>query len=200
MELFRLLLIKTTKLMLNYLAIISLSFLLFGFNLSHTNIFQNQTSVFDGYPTPTDNNMLFYIQKSFNTNAVVYTANIGTDGKLDPNEPVKVFWRRYQEAGQKRALKYIEKKFAFGVNFKPIKGKENTYVFTLVSLKQLKLYVTQDKHGKPQIATTIANKPAQLKRVFVTAEHKGLLPKVFYVEAFGRDLKTGSFLYEKFDN
>ena len=70
----------------------------------------------------------------------------------------------------------------------------------LLELKQLKLYVTQDKHGKPQIATTIANKPAQLKRVFVTAEHKGLLPKVFYVEAFGRDLKTGSFLYEKFDN
>jgi len=89
---------------------------------------------------------------------------------------------------------------AFGVNHKKVKGKENAYSFTLVSLKKLKLYVTQDKNGKPQIATTIANKAARLQRVFVTAEHKGLLPKVFFVEAYGYDLKTGKELYERFDN
>ena len=178
------------------LLIIGFIFSLFSFTI----IKQNEESVFDGYPTPTDKNMLFYIQKSFNTNAVVYTANIGEDGKLDPKEPVKVFWRRYQEDGRKRELKYLEKKFAFGVNVKKIKGKDNAYVFTLVSIKELKLYVTQDKHGHPKIATIIANRPAKLKRVFVTAEHTKLLPKVFYVEAFGSDLKTGQFLYQKFDN
>ncbi len=185
---------------MKHLIIIAISLLLFGFNSIPLESQQDKTAVFDGYPTPTDENMLFYIQKSFNTNAVVYTANIGEDGKLDPKEPVKVFWRRYQEEGQKRALKYIEKKFAFGVNHKPIKGKENAYVFTLVSLKELKLFVTQDKNGTAKIATTIANKPAKLNRVFVTAEHKNILPKVFYVEVFGSDLKTGEFLYEKFDN
>ena len=152
------------------------------------------------YPTPTDKNMLFYIQKSFNNNAVVYTANIGADGKLDPKEPVKVFWRRYQEDGRIRALKYLEKQFAFGVNFKKLKNKENAYVFTLVSLKKMKLYVTQDKNGVPTIATVIANKPAMLKRVFVTAEHTKLLPKVFFVEVYGKDMKTGDLLYEKIDN
>jgi hypothetical protein len=177
-----------------------LSLLIFGFNSDSNINNQDKTSVFDGYPTPTDNNMLFYIQKSFNTNAVVYTANIAEDGKLDPKEPVKVFWRRYQEDGRKRELKYIEKKFAFGVNFKKVKGKDNAYVFTLVSLKKMKLFITQDKNGNPKIATKIAGQNAQLKRVFVTAEHKKLLPKVFYVEVFGRDLKTGKFLYEKIDN
>jgi Domain of unknown function (DUF4833) len=185
--------------MLNKLTYVVIIGVLFSF-FSFTMIKQNEESVFDGYPTPTDKNMLFYIQKSFNTNAVVYTANIAEDGKLDPKEPVKVFWRRYQEDGRKRALKYLEKKFAFGVNFKKVKGKENAYVFTLVSLKELKLFVTQDKHGHAKIATTIANKPAELNRVFVTAEHTKLLPKVFYVEAFGSDLKTGEFLYQKFDN
>jgi Domain of unknown function (DUF4833) len=169
-------------------------------NLSLSIRAQGPAYNLDDYPIPTDENMLFYIQKSFNTNAVVYTANIGADGKLDPKEPVKVFWRRYQEDGRKRALKFIEKKLAFGVNHKKVKGRENTYSFTLVSLKQLKLYVTQDKNGKPQIATTIANKSAKLKRVFVTAEHTGILPKVFFVEAYGKDLKTNDLLYEKFDN
>ncbi|OFY92636.1 MAG: hypothetical protein A3K10_12770 [Bacteroidetes bacterium RIFCSPLOWO2_12_FULL_31_6] len=172
--------------------------LFFGFQTDQTK--QNKESVFDGYPVPTDKNMLFYIQKSFNTNAVVYTANIGKDGKLNPDEPVKVFWRRYQEDGRIRELKYLEKQFAFGVDFKPIKGKENAYVFTLVSLKGMNLYLTLDKQGNPKIATIIAKKTASLKRVFVTAEHTKLLPKVFYVEVFGNDLNTGDFLYEKIDN
>lgn len=181
---------------IRYTLIISLIFSFFSF----TVIKQNEESVFDGYPTPTDKNMLFYIQKSFNTNAVVYTANIGRDGKLDPIEPVKVFWRRYQEDGRKRALKYLEKKFAFGINLKTVKGKENAYVFTLVSLKELKFYVTQDKHGHAKIATTIANRPAKLNRVFVNAEWRKVFPKVNSIEIFGRDLKTGQFLYEKKDN
>jgi hypothetical protein len=177
-----------------------ISLLIFGFKSNVTDTFQDKTSVFDGYPTPTDKNMLFYIQKSFNTNAVVYTANIGEDGKLNPKEPVKVFWRRYQEDGRIRKLKYLEKQFAFGVNAKSIKGKENAYVITLVSLKGMKLYLTQNKFGLPVLSTIIDKKPARLKRVFVTAEHVKLLPKVFYVEIFGRDLKTGDFLYEKIDN
>jgi len=176
-----------------------LSCIVFGFKLN--TIDQNKESVFDGYPTPTDKNMLFYIQKSFNTNAVVYTANIDEDGKLNPKEPVKVFWRRYQEQGQIRELKYLEKHFAFGVNnVKPIKSKQNAYVFTLVSLKGKKLYLTQDKNGTPLVSTIIDNQPALLKRVFVTAEHVSLLPKVFYVEIFGKDLETGDFAYEKIDN
>ena len=182
----------------NNTLLLLLSFIAFGFQLDQTN--PNKESVFDGYPIPTDKNMLFYIQKSFNTNAVVYTANINEEGNLNPNEPVKVFWRRYQEDGRIRELKYLEKQFAFGVNFKPIKGKENAYVFTLVSLKGMNLYLTLDKHGSPKIATTIANKPASLKRVFVTAEHTKLLPKVFYVEVFGNELKTGNLLYEKINN
>lgn len=184
--------------MLKKIAFIIISLILFGFSSGLNS--QDKTSVFDGYPTPTDKNMLFYIQKSFNTNAVVYTANIDESGKLNPKEPVKVFWRRYQEDGRKRALKYLEKKFAFGVNSKKIKGKENAFFFTIASLKHLKIFVTQDKNGKPRIATKIAGKHAELKRVFVKAEHKKLLPKVFYVEVFGRDLKTGEFLYEKIDN
>src|SRR5690606_6269383 len=43
------------------------------------------------FPVPTDPNMIFYIQRSTNPNTVVYTANLRSDGKLDPKEPVKAF-------------------------------------------------------------------------------------------------------------
>ncbi len=41
-------------------------------------------------------NVLFYITRSMNTNAVVYEANL-VDGKLNTAEPVKVYWIMYAQ-------------------------------------------------------------------------------------------------------
>ncbi len=162
--------------------------------------YQTRIKVFEGYPVPKDEKMLFYIQKSFNTNTVVYAANIAADGKLDPKEPVTVFWRRYQEGGIKKELKAVEKTFGYGVKSKPLKDRKNTYVFSLVSLKDMNFVITQDKNGHPEVATMINKKPARIEKVFVTAEHVSILPKIFAVEVFGKEIKTGKPLYEKIVN
>lgn len=171
--------------------------LLFGF-ITVQIIGEDRLSVFDGYPVPKDENMIFYIQKSYNENTVVYVANIGEDGKLDPKKPVKAFWRRYQEQGQKRELKYFERTFGYGVHSKALKGVDNTYIFTLVSLKDMDFVITQNKNGKPFVATKINGKRAHLERVYVTAEHVKVVPTVFTVEIFGKELKTNNFVYQKF--
>ena len=167
----------------------------YGFNTTKTTetppTFIGEDSVFNGYPTPKDANMLFYIQKSFNTNAVVYTLNI--------DEPINVFWRRYQEQGQKRELKYVEKTFGFGVKSDFLKDRPNTVEFTIVALKKLKLFATVDTKGKPTVATTINGKPSYIEKVFITAEHTKLLPEVFAVELFGKEIKTGKYIYERIE-
>ena len=179
------------------LIILCLLPLLFGFIVSNI-VGEDRLTVFDGYPIPTDKNMIFYIQKSYNQNTVVYTANIGEDGKLDPKKPVKVFWRRYQEQGQKRELKYFERTFGYGIHSKPLKGKDNTYTFKLVSLKDMNFVITQNKKGEPIVATQINGKRAHLERVYVTAEHVKVVPTVFTVEVFGTELKSNQFVYQKF--
>lgn len=156
-----------------------------------------EDSVFDGYPTPTDKNMLFYIQKTFNTNAVVYTLNIDEKSQLIEDEPVNVFWRRYQEEGQKRELKYFERTFGFGVKSKMLDSKPNTVEFTIVALKDRKIFATVNKKKKAVAVTTINGKPAFLEKVFITAQHVKLLPEVFAVELFGKEVKTGKYTYEK---
>ena len=171
--------------------------LLFGF-VANKITGEDRLSVFDGYPIPTDKNMIFYIQKSYNKNTVVYAANIGKDGKLDPKNPVLAYWRRYDEQGQKRELKYFERTFGYGVNSKPLKGKDNIYTFKLVSLKDMSFVITQSKSGKPIVATTINGKRSHLERVYVTAEHVKVVPTVFTVEVFGKELKTRQFVYQKY--
>ncbi|PIQ14936.1 MAG: hypothetical protein COW67_11120 [Flavobacteriales bacterium CG18_big_fil_WC_8_21_14_2_50_32_9] len=185
--------------MKNLILLLFISTAIFSLSLIDDD-YASRIKVFDEYPVPSDENMLFYIQKSYNTNTVVYAANIDADGKLNAKEPVLVFWRRYQENGQKRELKIIERTFGYGVNSKPIKDRSNSYSFTLVSLKDMSFIITLDKKGKPQVATIIDKKSAQIERVFVTAEHINILPKVFSVEVFGKEIKTHQPLYQKFTN
>jgi hypothetical protein len=141
--------------------------------------------------------MLFYIQKSFNQNTIVYALNIDKEGKINANTPINVFWRRYQEDGRIRELTQLEKTFGYGVKAKPLKNKPNTYVFSIVAIKDKQFIVTQTEDLKPHVITTIDEKTALIKRVFIKAEHIKLLPKVFYVEVFGVDIKTKKPVYER---
>jgi hypothetical protein len=160
---------------------------------------QNKEAVFDGIPIPTDKNMMFYIQKNTNPNTVVYALNIGPDGKINPKEPIDVFWRRYEkENGIKKKLGWIEKTFAFDFKVKPLKNKANTYVFSLVAMKNKKLYVTQGKKGEPEVAMIIDGKMVRLERIFVMVDDSNKrFQSVLSMQLFGRDFKTGKLLYEK---
>ncbi|PKP45391.1 MAG: DUF4833 domain-containing protein [Bacteroidetes bacterium HGW-Bacteroidetes-12] len=185
--------------MKNSILLLLISTAIFSISLIDDD-YASRIKVFDEYPVPSDENMLFYIQKSYNTNTVVYAANIDTDGNLNKKEPILVFWRRYQEQGQKRELKMMERSFGYGVSVKPIKNRPNSYRFTLVSLKDMDFIITLDKKGNPQVATMINNKHAHIERVYVIAEHVSLLPKIFSVEVFGKEINTHQPLYQKFNN
>ena len=51
----------------------------------------------DKFPTPAGNpKQLFYLQRTSNTNTIVYELNY-KNGLLDEDEPVHVFWIRYNE-------------------------------------------------------------------------------------------------------
>ena len=86
---------------MNKLLILFISFLL----LSSNSFSQNgpeRLKVFKNRITPDDPNVLFYIHKNTNPNAIVYALNIDTNNKINSKEPIKVFWRRYQEDGRKK--------------------------------------------------------------------------------------------------
>ena len=90
-------------------------------------------------PVPDDPGQVLYLQRSTNRNTVVYAANFDPAGMLDPRDPVGVYWRRYEEQGQTRALTLLERQIAYGVrarlgpepgsfrvNFRAVPGLEMT--------------------------------------------------------------------------
>lgn len=148
------------------------------------------------FPVPTGNSkQLFYLQRTSNTNTIVYELNLSSD-KLDANNPVQGYWIRYQEKGQREDLSYIQKKFAYGIRSKKI--AENHYELSFVSYKKYKMYLRQGIDKNFYVFTSINQKSAILTSIFVKINGGSFWsPNVEYVEITGLDPVTRAVMKER---
>src|ERR1700741_2751609 len=69
-------------------------------------------SIVQDFPIPPQTkSMLFYIQRSTNSNTIIYDANI-KNGKIDADKALNIYWIRYTEKNQKKELNYLERVLA----------------------------------------------------------------------------------------
>jgi hypothetical protein len=154
----------------------------------YANILIN-TEPQDTFPVPVNiKNQLFYLQRTTNTNTVVYALNINAKGVLDESTPVKVFWIRYPEGGMQKELNFIQKAFAYGTISR--KNKDGSFTIQLVAYKKkefiLKKSATDNTY---KLYTQINNKEAEIKRIFIKIDPGGTLfnPNIVYVEMKGKE-------------
>jgi hypothetical protein len=153
----------------------------------------------DSFPVPTGNpNQLFYLQRTPNSNTIVYELNYDTDGKINADEPVHVFWIRYPEGGIHKELSYIQRHFAYGLKAELMKDGRYKLIFAAYKKKNLYLMYAQ-RDNKYHVYTTLANKVAILNRVFIQIDPGGTFwsPNVRYIEMKGMELSTGKDLTER---
>jgi len=154
------------------------------------------------FPTPPNApQRLFYVQRNPNTNTIVYDANTIDNGtKLDPKQPIRVYWLRYDEQGQVAPLSYLQRTMAYGVEVRAVKNRVGEYEFNVVSYPKRKLRLLLDAQKQPRAELVINGREAWLNRVFIKIEGKkiGIIPDVKYVELFGTDITSGKSVYEKF--
>jgi hypothetical protein len=140
---------------------------------------------------------LFYIQRDPNSNTILYELNTASDGELNKDNPVHVFWIKYNERGQKEELNYLQRKFAYGVNVKPV--DDDRYDIRFVSYKKFPMLLMKAADGKYHIFATIDNKQAILKSIFIRIEGGSFwIPNVLYVEVNGTDPLTGKEVTGRF--
>ncbi|KAL4156560.1 hypothetical protein PRNP1_005590 [Phytophthora ramorum] len=147
-------------------------------------------------------NVAFIIQRSNNSNTVVYAGCKSPDGKsLDAANPIKVFWIMYEKEGSPREdLNMIERNTAYGVTSKP-SDVPGEYMAAIASLRDRDCILRLDKHGNVMALTTINGKKNMvLRRVFVQMTTSWGIPTVDYVDIFGVDPNTFEPVYEKKKN
>jgi len=159
------------------------------------NTYSNKNKQIDKKPINIVKNHIFTVSHNKSPNIVVYQANIKTNGSLNVEKPVDVFWLFNNKGKITEELSYIEWKLAFGFKLITLtKGKK--YKMNLNAIKNKTITIIKEKN-KVKSYIIINGKTALLKNVFFYYVESFYLPKVKYLEFRGIDLKTGRIIKEK---
>jgi hypothetical protein len=143
-------------------------------------------------------NRLFYLQRTTNTNAIIYDLNVDKEtGILNKDQPIHVYWMLFAEGGKTPDLTYIQRKFAYGVHVKAL-GPDK-YDIRIVSYKKFPLTLMKGADGKYHIFAKVLGKQIVLNRIFINIAGGSIWsPNVVYVEMKGTDPSTGKEVTERF--
>ena len=154
----------------------------------------------DTFPVPVNiKNQLFYLQRTTNTNTVVYALNTNAQGVLDESTPVKVFWIRYPEGGMQKELNFIQKAFAYGTISR--KNKDGSFTIQLVAYKKKEFILKKSALDNTyKLYTMINNKESEIKRIFIKIDPGGTLfnPNIAYIEMKGKEAINNRPIMERF--
>ena len=138
---------------------------------------------------------LFIIERSKNANVVHYDARLTPKGRLDPAEPVIVYWIMLAEDGRREPLNWIERQKAYGFKIQAEK-RGQVYRMRLMAYPEREIRIYQNE-TRVVAEMRIDGNPALLQRIYIASTEARPLPKVEYVELFGRDLNSNEERYEK---
>jgi phosphatidylglycerophosphate synthase len=151
----------------------------------------------DTFPVPKDvKGLMFYVQRTPNTNTIAYALNYTPAGTLDEENPIHIFWIRYQEDGSRKDLNYIQRKFAYGLNVKKLNATD--YELRFVSYGKHPMYLRKATDGKYYVFTEIGHTMSVLKRIYLRIEGGSFwVPNVVYIELKGTEAATGKEIIER---
>jgi hypothetical protein len=144
------------------------------------------------FKVPDEPNQLFYIQRSPNSNTVIYAAKLDAQGNP---QTVEVFWRKFNIDGSKQPLNFIERIMAYGVRLDGRKGAQSL-TFTIAALPERKLTLGVDAQHHPQALIQIGSHTVKLAYVYLQVVEGGLLPSVPSLDILGTDIASGKAIHE----
>ena len=159
----------------------------------------NASAYLDSFPVPkTGLKQLFYLQRTTNSNTIICDINLDAKGQLIKDNPVHVYWIRYDEGGEKKELSYIQETFAYGMKHEPLAN--GVFKLHFVSYKKQVFYLKRSpKDNQYKVYFLLNNKEFVLQKLFVKIEGGTFwLPNVIYMELIGRDEYTGTPISYKF--
>ncbi len=142
------------------------------------------------FPVPKDPDQVFYIQRSLNSNTVVYAAQFDRNGVLKTAHSIRPYWRRFDTDARIKPLKWVENAFAYGVESKrdPTTNHHNV---TFKALSQISAQLRQSGPNQAALWTRLEGRDLRLEYAFLDLDETGLVPKVARLRLYGTDPDSG---------
>ena len=156
-------------------------------------------TVLDSFPIPKPTaKQLFYLQRTTNSNTIICDLNTDAKGQVLKDNPVHVYWIRYDEGGEKKELSYIQETFAYGIKHDLLPN--GVYKLHFVSYKKQVFFLKRSlKDNQYKVYFLLNNKDFVLQKLFVKIEGGTFwVPNVIYMELIGKDEYTGTVISYKF--
>ncbi|MEL6122560.1 MAG: DUF4833 domain-containing protein [Bacteroidota bacterium] len=148
------------------------------------------------YPEPDqDDDLLFYIQRNQNEDAIVYRVNRTSGGLISRDLPMDAYWIKFTNGGERRELNAIQSKLAYGYESEMISPE--LFRFRFVAYKSLQFYIAK-KEDQYIAQCEMEGEIVQLDNIYVYALEFGVFPDVKYIELYG-ERADGTFAYRKID-
>jgi len=139
-------------------------------------------------------NHLFVIERSKNKNLVQYDIRLTEDSDPPNSRPVNVYW--ILENGRHEELSPIEKRYAYGIALQEKLDKDRFKVI-LAAFKGLEIIV-EKLNDSFKAVVSIHGRQSILQKIYIKSEEtQAGLPRVLYVELFGRSKETGLPIRER---
>ena len=138
---------------------------------------------------------LFRIERSKDSDQIVYEPNITAQGKLNINNPVKVYWLKPSDANKTEPISWIQKNFSYGLTFLNIMETEAKFQFVSYNKRTFKL--RKNDNGDYQVFTNSLNKRVALNRIFIQIDGGTFwFPNITKIDIYSTDIKTGKTIIE----
>lgn len=148
------------------------------------------------YPKPPqDKDLLFYIQRNQNQDAIVYQLNRRHDGLINEQLPMDAYWMRFSKGGGRTELNQIQSKLAYGYESEIISPE--LFKFRFVAYKELDFYIVRTVGEHYEVHHRVGKQMVRLTNIYVYALEFGVFPDVKYIELYGEQLDDQMPTYKK---
>ena len=139
---------------------------------------------------------LFRIERSKNANVVQYDARVRSDGNLDRKEPVDAYWLRLASTGERKELKWLARRAAYG--FEVDWQKDGSLELDMVAPIGRRVRVLKTANGW-EARTRIDGRESRIERIYVKSQERRFrLPKVDFIDFAGVDVESGEPRSERY--
>ena len=141
----------------------------------------------------TEGQMLFRIERSKDADEIWYTTNLNSDGSLNQDMPIKVFWVKKTENNRVEPLTRIQKRFSYGIkSMESANAEGDEWHFQLAAYQNRIFKLKRMADGQYKVFTASGTKEIALAQIFVKFDGGSFMfPSIAYAKLIGNESQSG---------
>jgi hypothetical protein len=141
----------------------------------------------------TENQILFKIERSKDPNEIWYTTNLNSDGSLNQDMPIKVFWVKKTENNVVEQLTGIQKRFSYGIKaMNSVNTEGSEWHFQLAAYSDRIFKLKRMANGQYTVFTRSGTKEIALTQIFIKFDGGSFMfPSIAYAKLIGIEPQSG---------